>query len=657
MCDLGQHRIRSSVPHNSSVQQIVEALQRLHHASDLSFRHHGNALVAAVLPATTDIGKSIEGRIWELTLAGQATQLTHGPGCDGMPRCSPVDKRLAFVSDRLMSGRMSLFLLEQDGSSTPLGNLSGSVEQATWTPDASALFVLAADRGLDSSACDGAVRLWWGEKPDPEPVRPNTAWRRLFRVSASDGMTIEVGPDQRTVWDFDLIDERRAVALVSADSSERGWHRANLVLLDLHSRSVQHVYRSRWQMQGPTADPSGRRVAFVEGWASDRGLVAGGIRVVDLASGETSPVAGEVLTDISFVHWRDPMRLLFAGWSEFGTTYGVVHLDTGVEWQEREDAVVSDSRFLAKVSAAPDGSGLAAVREADHQAPEVVFRTSQETLWRPLSTFNDGAMAGLELAPEIREVEWCGHDDLPIRGLLLLPRDRPANPSALVVSVHGGPTLSVKHAFDPGQVLPLAAAGYAVLLPNYRGSIGRGPEFTLANLGDPGGAEFQDILHGVDWCVDQGIADIERVGITGVSYGGYMTAWAVATSDRFRAAVMISGISNLLSCHYTCNHAFCEFIVGGAHTEPEAQRLLVERSPLIHVATASTPTLILHGAEDRCTPLGQAEEFYRALADQGVETEIVTYPREGHGFQERAHQLDAWQRSVAWFDRHLKGRE
>ena len=116
---------------------------------------------------------------------------------------------------------------------------------------------------------------------------------------------------------------------------------------------------------------------------------------------------------------------------------------------------------------------------------------------------------------------------------------------------------------------------------------------------------------------------------------------------------MISGIANLMSCNYSCNHAFCEFIVGAPHTDPEARRLLVDRLPLTHVAGASTPTLILHGAEDRCTPVGQGEEFYRALLDQGVETEMAIYPREGHGFQERAHQIDAWGRCVAWFDRHL----
>ena len=355
------------------------------------------------------------------------------------------------------------------------------------------------------------------------------------------------------------------------------------------------------------------------------------------------------------MQWRDLESLWFAGWSDMGTTYGVVRLDGALEWSEREDAVVGLSSFFAQVTPAPDGSSVAAVREAVGQAPEVVYRADRESPWRSLSAFNDGAAADLPGYPEVREVAWRGPDDLPIRGLLLLPRDRPAGPSALVVDVHGGPTWSVKHGFDPGYAIPLVAAGYAVLLPNYRGSVGWGQEFTRRNVRDPGGAEFQDILRGVDWCVEQGIADAARVGITGVSYGGYMTAWAVATSDRFRAAVMISGISNLLSCHYACNHSFCEFIVGGPHTEAVAQRLFVERSPLIHVAGANTPTLILHGTEDRCTPLGQAEEFYRALVDQGVETEIVIYPREGHGFQEQAHQLDAWQRSIAWFDRHLQG--
>ena len=637
----------------NDVQETVKALQRMRGPFDLSFRHGGGALAVALQPGARETGKSFESRIWQLTTAGEATQLTFGPGGDAMPRFSPVDERLAFASDRVAGRPMSLFLLGRDGEVSPLGDVTGSLEEARWTSDGSALIVLSADRGLDSGPTGGAVRLWWGEAPDPDVVRPGGAWRRLFRVAADDGVTVEVGPEHLTVWAFDLIDEGHAVALVSEDASERGWYRARLAILDLHDRSARILHEPDWQLQNPAADPSGRRVAVVEGWASDRGLVAGEIRVVDLVSGDSALVTAEALPDVTFVQWRDPESLWFAGWSDMGTTFGVVRLDGTLEWSEREDAVVGLGRFFAQVTPAPDGSGLAAVREAVGQAPEVVYRAERELPWQLLSAFNDGVAVDLPGYPEVRDITWRGPDDLPIRGLLLLPRDRPAGPTALVVDVHGGPTWSFKHAFNPGYALPLVAAGYAVLLPNYRGSVGWGQEFTRSNVRDPGGAEFQDILRGVDWCVEQGIADAARIGITGVSYGGYMTAWAVATSDRFRAAVMIAGITNLLSCNYSCNHAFCEFMVGGRHTEAEAQRLFVERSPLVQVAGASTPTLILHGTEDRCTPLGQAEEFYRALVDQGVETEIVIYPREGHGFKERAHQFDSWQRIVAWFDRHL----
>lgn len=637
------------------LQDTVEALQRLRRPFDLSFRHSGDALAVALLPASRTAGKSFESRIWQLTMEGEATQLTFGPGSDAVPRFSPIDGRLVFTSDRVTSGRMSLYIRGLDGKISSFGEVPGTIEDAQWIPDGSTLIVLSADSGLDSAATDGATRLWWNEEPDPDVTHPDIARRRLFRVAANDGVAVEVGPKDLTVWAFDLIDGDRAVALVSGDASERGWYWAHLALLDFRSQSTQVFHLSDWQLQSPAADPSGKRVAVVEGWSSDRGLVAGEIRIIDLDSGDGFLIAPGTLSDVSFVQWRDQESLWFAGWSDMGTCYGVVRLDGTIEWSDRENSIVGFSSFLAQVSPAPDGKGFAAVREAVGEAPEVVYRTDPEACWRTLSDFNKGVSADLPDYPEVHPVAWRGDDDLLIHGLLLLPSDRSTHPSTMIVDVHGGPTWSFKHAFDPGFALPLVASGYAVLLPNYRGSVGRGQEFTRRNVRDPGGAEFQDILRGVDWCVQQGIVDPKRVGITGVSYGGYMTAWAVATSNRFRAAVMISGISNLLSCHYSCNHAFCEFIVGRPNNAAETHQLFIERSPLVHVSEARTPTLILHGAEDRCTPIGQALEFYQALGNQDVETELVVYPREGHGFQERIHQLDAWQRTVSWFDKHLQG--
>jgi dipeptidyl aminopeptidase/acylaminoacyl peptidase len=116
---------------------------------------------------------------------------------------------------------------------------------------------------------------------------------------------------------------------------------------------------------------------------------------------------------------------------------------------------------------------------------------------------------------------------------------------------------------------------------------------------------------------------------------------------------MVSGICNQLSCHYSCNHDFHGFINGGPLSEKRYRGVAFDRSPIMRLDSATTPTLIIHGADDRCTPLGQAQEFYAALCESGVDTELVVYPREGHGFQERGHRLDAWRRTLAWFDRYL----
>jgi dipeptidyl aminopeptidase/acylaminoacyl peptidase len=269
-----------------------------------------------------------------------------------------------------------------------------------------------------------------------------------------------------------------------------------------------------------------------------------------------------------------------------------------------------------------------------------------------LTSLNDEVRDGLEFHPEVRELEWEGAEGLPIRGLLLIPDGEP--PYRTVVMIHGGPTWAWKHGFDPGYSLPLAAAGFAVFLPNYRGSTGRGQAFTRLNVGDPAGGEFEDILRGVDHCIELGIAEPGRIGVTGGSYGGYLTGWAVCTSDRFAAGVMVSGIVDMLSCHLTCNHAFSEFMFGGDQRDPRTLELFMERSPITYVAGARTPTLILHGSEDQCTPLGQAQELYQGLVLNGTPTELVVYPREGHGFREREHAFDAERRTVAWFERYLE---
>ena len=633
--------------------EVIGRLDRVQFPSDISFHRGGKAIATAVRPAGRDAEESYQSRIWRYDLGGAATQLTHGPNGDHSPRWSPVDDRIAFASDRLVRGKADLFILDQ-GNVTPVGSIPGTIEDLRWTSDASALIVLAADRGLDGGATNGAVRIWWGGTEDPAVTNPTDARRRLFKVSITDGKTIEVGPRDATVWEFDLFGDGAAMALISADASERGWYHSKVAQIDFATRAVKILHESPWQLQGPAASPSHKRVAFLEGWSSDRGLVAGEMRILDLATGKMTSLAPSEQSNITSLSWRDDESLWFAGWSRLGSIYGIVRLDGTFESIEREDAVIGPNSFLAAISPAPDNKVFAAIREAVGTPPEIVFKAAPNSNWSPVTSLNATIMADYADYPEVREVHWKGKDGLALEALVLLPKDRKPGPLPTIVDIHGGPTWSAKHAFNPGFALHEVAAGYAVFLPNYRGNTGWGQAYSRLNIGDPGGAEWDDIMAGIDHCIAEGIADADRLGVTGASYGGYMTAWAVARTNRFKAAVMVSGISSQWSCHYSCNHDFGEFIVGGPLKDERCRKLAIDRSPLFRLDKPTTPTLIVHGELDRCTPLGQGQEFYSALQERGVPAELVVYPREGHGFQERAHRLDKARRVTAWFDRYVK---
>ncbi len=643
------------MPDRERLEQILELLDRIRYPVDLSFHRDGGTLAVAVFPAHLEAGGTFESRIWRVPLGdGPAQQLTFGPRTDALPRWSPVDDRLAFASERPIAGRMSLFVLGSDGEAAQLGEVEGSVQEIGWSADGRSLLVLAVDEGGFGAATDGAIRLRWSGAPDPDVFRPDQGWRRLLRVDAETGATEEVGPPNVSVWEFDPVAGSTAVGLISDDPSESGWYRARLALLDLEARTHRDLWIPDRQVQGPVVDPGGTRVALLEGWSSDRGLVAGDLRLFDLSSGERLPFE-PALSDVSSIGWLDGESLWFAGWDGFGSRFGVVGTDGDIRWETSDEAIVGPNSFHARVEPVPGGDGFAGIREALRQPPEVASRPPVPgSPWRIATSFNAEVGDALRWYPEVRELEWVGAGGLTIRGLFMEPGGEPPFPT--VVMIHGGPTWAWKHAFDPGYALPLAAAGFAVFLPNYRGSTGRGQAFTQLNVGDPGGAEFEDILLGVEHCVNRGLSVPDRIGVTGASYGGYLTGWAVCTTDRFAAGVMVSGIVDMLSCHLTCNHAFSEFIFGGDHRDPEKLALFMDRSPITHAGNAKTPTLILHGSEDQCTPLGQAEELYQALVLNGTPTELVVYPREGHGFREREHAADAMRRTVDWFGRYLEDR-
>jgi len=243
-------------------------------------------------------------------------------------------------------------------------------------------------------------------------------------------------------------------------------------------------------------------------------------------------------------------------------------------------------------------------------------------------------------------------DGLEIEAALLKPADWDGKTKLpLVAYVHGGPTGAWGDSLDVWSQL-LAARGFAVFMPNIRGSVGYGQKFVEMNRADWGGADYKDVMAGVHDLVNRGIADANRLGIAGWSYGGYMSEWAITQTNEFKGAVSGAGMANLISEFGTeRGPAYDEWFWGVPYEKPEG---FLNHSPFVFLRKAKTPTLILQGENDTVDPVGQSQELYRGLKRYGVTADLVLYPREPHGFQEAKHRVDVQKRMVAWLEKYVK---
>ena len=613
-----------------------ELIMQLRRPAELALSHDGNRLAYIVSPSYREKGQAFESRLWI-----DGVEATEAGAADALPRFAP-EGTLAYSSDRGHAGRMTVWI---DGRGE-VGDIAGSVEDIQWSPDSRSLLVLAADLGSDRAGAQTATKIKEtdAEEEDPKVLRPASYWRRLYVVDVASGSTREVATEGVNVFEFGWAGGKVA-AVCTDDPSESAWYDAWIGLIDLESGSVEQVHTAEWQLQCPCISPGGE-VAWIEGFASDRAVVTGTPHVLGVG-----PLAAEL--DVTWLAFADDDTLWYAGSQRSGTIAGKLGVDGRIEELFSFDAMMG-LRFQPRISPSADGSRIAAVFESPADPPEVVFL--EDGAPHPVTALN------ADLAPQLRVCDWRTYvwqsfDGLEIEGMLALPQGWDGGPLPLVVMVHGGPTGTWSWQFVLAQGWPqlLVQDDYAVLLPNPRGSSGRGQEFARANLGDLGGGDLKDILAGVDALVRDGIADDARVAITGGSYGGFMACWAVTQSDRFAAAMPMAVVTDWVSFHYTTNIGqFDALFLQGQPDDPNGP--YPKWSPVFHARNAKTPTLIIHGQDDLCTPLPQATEFYNALVEAGCEVELVVYPREGHGWTEREHQIDAWDRIHAWLDKHVKNR-
>lgn len=315
---------------------------------------------------------------------------------------------------------------------------------------------------------------------------------------------------------------------------------------------------------------------------------------------------------------------------------------------------LTSGKFLSFGSVSREGQTVAYTLESATSPADIHVSGPDFANPRKLTTIHPEVEA-LALG-ESEVVTWPSTDGYEIEGVLLKPVGyEPGKRYPLVVVVHGGPTGAHYDYFrvrygDGGQ--HWAGQGWAVLYPNPRGSTNYGEAFMRANLGDWGGGDYRDIMAGVDALIDREIAAPDKLAVLGWSYGGYMTCWTVSQTTRFKAAMIGAGLTNLVSMYGTNDIPNYLGTFFNGTLSPETVHLYRERSGLTYIEQVTTPTLLLHGGQDERVPIGQPMEFYRGLKDRGVSTELVFYPREGHGLREYYHRLDRMKRQYDWIVRH-----
>jgi dipeptidyl aminopeptidase/acylaminoacyl peptidase len=595
-----------------------------------------------------DSGKSA---IFETTIDGKtpARKITaaRAPSAESDIAWAPDSRRIAFISDALKAGQAQLYL-EDTAARAPkrLTDVKGTLASPKFSSDGKTIAVLFTENAPRAAGPLVAEVAETGE------IKDAFFEQRLAVIDIATGKLRQVSPADTYVYQYDWAPDGLNFVVSSAlGNGDNNWWIAELSILDATTGLMKPLYKPSLQVSYPAWSPDGKSIAFIEGLMSDEDSVGGDIFLIPATGGRPQNLTPERKTSASWLTWTHDGKIVAGEFAQGESS--IISFDPA---SAKIDSLYSGADHVTlgtwgpSASVSNDGKVSAAIRSSFSAAPEIW--AGPDGAWKQITQRNKGVAAAWGEAKSIR---WKS-DSYQVQGWLIYPANfDPSKKYPLIVHVHGGPSAAVLSSW-PGSgdfAMALAASGYFVLQPNPRGSFGNGEAFTRANVRDFGYGDLRDILAGVDEAIKIAPIDSNRLGITGWSYGGYMTMWAVTQTDRFKAAMAGAGIANYQS-YYGENKIdqwMIPFFGKSVYDDPE---VYAKSSPVTFIKKAKTPTLVIVGDSDGECPTPQSYEFWHALKTLNVETQLVVYEHEGHMFIKPEHRRDRIRRTVAWFDAHLR---
>jgi acylaminoacyl-peptidase len=647
-------------PANPKVRAILADLGKVRNLGQTSLSPDGKHL------AWTEREHGSQGRIMVSDARGEGSeQVDIGTGCTTSdPLWSPDSRALLFEGDCGKEGQNDLYVTTLNGKPQQITHLKGYVEHAAWSPDGDRigfLYVAGATRPAGALAA---------MKPPSGVIGvEGLEIQRIAAVSSRGGEVEFLTPEKQHVYEFDWSPDSKKLAYVAAaPPGENNWWVAQLytapATANAEPTSIVDPQKDSGPLHGlqiavPRWSPDGSRIAFVGGLMSDQGATGGDVYLVSSSGGAAVNLTPSVSVTSVWPHWMDDRTLLVSEVSG-----GTSRISSYALSESGSPALASGQILLATPAGISDGreamslsiakNGTFAVSSSSFEKPPEVYvgelkRDAQLTQVTHVNAALKPAWGKAE------SIEWT-NDGFRIQGWLMLPAHfDPAKKYPLVVMVHGGPSSAVVPRW-PGAGFggaPLSAMDYFVLEPNPRGSYGQGEKFTMANRKDFGYGDLRDILAGVD-AVEKKYPSVDenRLGLTGWSYGGFMTMFGVTQTHRFHAAVAGAGIANWQSYYgeNSIDQWMLPFFGASVYDDPA---VYAKSSAIDFIRKVKTPTLVVVGDRDGECPAPQSFEFWHALKDEGVPTQLVVYPNEGHGFRNPEHRIDVLERTLGWFDQYL----
>ena len=613
----------------------------------------GKRVVYTVNEAVMTADKSeFVTQIWLAETDGRnAFQITFGDKSSTNPKWSPDGNWIAFTSNR-KDNRNNLYMLRAaGGEAEPLTDLKGSVANFEWSPDGRWIAYTMSDAKTEDEEKNDKGRN------DFRWVDENIKMPRLYVLPVAKDANGKREPRKLTtenynVGGFDWSPDGKTIVFSHTKSPVADdWTTSDISLMDVGSGRVTVLAKTEAAESSPVFSPDGTKIAYLASDIPVRWAQSYTINLVAATGG--TPKAAPLSFDAqpSIGGWAKNGTIFFTEAKGTGTGVYGFNADTNKITEIRaEDAVIGGFNLNHA------GTMFGFVRQNSVMPPEVFVAPGANLAAAvQISRVND-ELTKMPL-PKTEVIKWKSADGRDIEGLLTYPIGYQAGQKVpLILNIHGGPAGVFQQTFIGGRgVYPLAvlaSKGFAILRPNPRGSSGYGTEFRRANIKDWGVGDYQDLMTGVDAVVKMGVADENRLGVMGWSYGGFMTSWIVTQTRRFKAASAGAPVTNLMSFNGTADiPSFVPDYFGGDFWNDPA--IYAKHSAMFNIKGVTTPTLIQHGDADIRVPISQGYEFYNALKRQGVPTRMIVLPRQPHGPNEPKMQVAAMQSNVEWFEKYL----